>query len=457
MLESNIEWDIYKGKPRKFTYQPGMVYISWCNFPKVKIGTLLPPQSLLDDVIRPSNISKMDNDIPELAQESTTRSVSLTFMVGMPGIASITPGVGGSKGKQFRMANHIRQVPNEFFSSFEETLESAKKTLCILWDNSAKRAWLLPGVTALLFTTLCRIKDLKWTVQGMEYPVASAEASEPAEACLRKNEKSTITKQSGDTLTELFGIFVQRVWSGMTDADKISRTHGGEGKKHPIPNKVFGYDLADLFGCRFIRLRYLDTDSVGNNLKSWMRLAQVDDIMVIFCGRTGRVIDCDWNEHVEADDNGEEAGSCSCSASCCDQSDDRGVLSCLLQDLRKLSSTDWEKEASNILTIRPGITWTARGTRPYLFGHTPLHPGAPCACCKKLERLQSVGDTGRSGQRPGRMARLWTWLARRPGANVDNPGRPDWLGRPYAVRFGSCRSPRGEIRNTVCIKASDSR
>jgi hypothetical protein len=221
----------------------------------------------------------------------------------------------------------------------------------------------------------------------------------------------------------------------MTNADKICRINGGQGKKHRQRRVVFRYDLADLFRSEAIKLRYVKVSIVGNNLESWVRLAQEDNIMVIFYGCTGRVIECSWKKDVEADDNlGGGAVSCSCSSSCWDQQETKGVLGCLLQDLRAFSTTDWET-ASNILTIRPGIMWTATGTGPHLFGHnqTPSPADAPCACCGKLDRLQSV-EKRRSSSR---MARLVTWAARQAGVNVGNPGCPDWFDRPYAVRFGS--------------------
>ncbi|KAL9568935.1 hypothetical protein ACKAV7_006921 [Fusarium commune] len=438
-LDPNIEWDIPESEPRKFTYEPGMAYIGWCDSPMIKIGTRRPSKSLLAAVIRPSPIPVPTNNILELAEESKGRSVNLNFQVGFSGIVAAGAGGDRSRGRTYMVSNLNRFVPHESFPPFEVTLEQAISTPCILWDNFAKRSWLLPGITALLFTTLCRIEKLEWTVDGMTYAHTSNDACRSAKDCLLENQEKRIRTKTGGLLTEPFAEFVQQVWSGMNDAEKVCRRHGGEGTKHTKEDVVFGYDLTDLLGSRSVKLRYLDSNIAGNNLRSWVQLAQQDDVMVIFCGRIGPVIDCHWVEPVEADGNGEQAVacSCSCSDSCRSLGNTEGVLSSLLEDLRSFSDTDWGTQTSDSVTLRQGITWKARITRGFhLFEHERQqhNQGTACTCCQSLERLQSLDST----RKPGMIRRVWDLLTGQPGEGVDIY-KPRELNGPWAVRFGLVR------------------
>ncbi|TVY68530.1 hypothetical protein Focb16_v003136 [Fusarium oxysporum f. sp. cubense] len=437
-LGPDIERDIREGEARKFTYEPGMAYIGWCDSPKIQIGTRRPPSSLLEAVVRPSAIPIPSNNILELAEESKSRSVNLNFQVGFSGIA--TAEVGGERGRErtYTVPNLNRFISPEQFPTFEETLAEAKSTPCILWDNWAKRAWLLPGITALLFTSLCRIEKLGWAVHDMTYAEPSDDPRGSAQGCLLDNQAKKIMTKTSGLLKERFSVFVQRVWSGMIDAEKVRRSRGGEGTKHRVNGVVFGYDLADLLSSRSVKLRYLDSGLAGRNLESWVRLAQEDDVMVIFCGRIGPVIDCKWVEHVEADGNDEQAVpySCSCSDSCRDWPSTNGVLSTFLQDLSSFSSKDWKSEASNSLPIRQGITWTPTGLDLFEHGRNRRSGGTACTCCQMMERLQSFKRTDRPDRRPNKIIRFALWISRQPEEGAASFRFLEWFDKHWAVRFG---------------------
>lgn len=66
-------------------------------------------------------------------------------------------------------------------------LHNAEQTPIILWDDTVKRAWLLPAVSVLLFFTICQFKLLSLNFdRPFSYMTSLSTPGAAAKECLNK-------------------------------------------------------------------------------------------------------------------------------------------------------------------------------------------------------------------------------------------------------------------------------
>lgn len=405
-------------KSEPFTYPEGRVFVGWCSEPRVTIGTERPSNPFLESFDHDSGVPEVTNDIVALSSVSSVTTVSLGVSLGfMSKLATvnIAHASGSQESVQPATYRHENQLPFD-------TLRTAKLTPCILWDDSVKRAWLLPGVSALCFISLCIFARLELNFDSdVTFAIPSNDAGQSASNCLKANASLTMVKDDG-TNGPTFGWLVKQVWDGMMAANDVCYANTNR-RKHVREGVVFGYDIYDLFGSGHVVLRCLDENRAGASLHSWAPLARLERVQVIFCKKVGSVIEC-------------AAQTCAgtpCGQYCLNFDGTSGVLSCLLPDLERFCGQDWDKYSqSRRLLIKNGFEWIPRlPRRGGLFAHlgTRLNANGVCECCAELDRLQRLDQVGN--------ASLWQRIKKafreRPYNFADN-----WSSLQYAVRFGLC-------------------
>lgn len=408
-----------KSDQENFSYQKGtMVYVGWCNKPTVRLSTEAPSLTFLNKFDQQTTVPAVTKDI--IALKSVTNvtvwnlAVSLSFMGA---------GVTGGVAHQHAEARDSQQMAIDLQSNglLCARIRRINRTPCILWDDTLRRAWLVPGTCALLFVSLCYFARLGLTFdREIEYAESSNDAATSAENCIRENGTLELTNEReprGITFLNL----VLKQWRDMEEAQKVCYSHPNN-MKHVKPGIVFGYGLYDLLGTGRVALRYLDERTAGASLRSWEPLARQDTTQVIFCRSVGQVISCD-------------AGECPgapCGRYCESNAlSVPGILAGLLQDFKRFFGERWDQyEQRGTLLVGDGFEWVPRGRNP--FGHTdhpPHDPGKPCQCCDRLERLQAIIPVK---QREFILKRaLRKWLGRGDGL-ID----PMLLEQRLAVRFG---------------------
>ncbi len=406
----------------EFSYQEGMVYVGWCSEPSVVLGSQRPSQALLRTLDQRSGVLAVTNNIISLANVNTARvwNIAATFQV-------LGVGLTGNFGQQYGKQGNVQPLAvglrsNELFC---EQLQHISLTPCILWDDTLKRAWLVPGTCALLFVSLCYFARLGLTFNGdIQYATPSNDAAASATRCIERNEALVLTNQNVPAGTT-FGHLVLWQWQNMQEAQTVCRSTTTN-SKHVRPGVVFGYDLYDMLGPGRVVLRCLDERRAGRNLRGWEPLAQEDATQVIFCKSIGPVIQC----------VSEACPGAPCQAFCDDSATGRaqGVLACLLQDFKRFFEQDWDQyPQTSRLLVGTGFEWVPRGRDP--FGHVerpPHQPGTPCRCCEQLGRLQAI-IPARHESAFTRCFRRWV---RQCVEKSDIFTNAMWLDQPLAVRFG---------------------
>ncbi len=401
----------------KFGYARGKVYVGWCSEPIVTIGSSKPSEEFLDRFDRQTNVPEVTNNIVALANVNDVQVWNLGAKLGFMGF-----GVDGGYARHHGEQRAVQPLAAEVRLNhlFRSQLRSARLTPCILWDDTLRRAWLVPGTCALLFASLCYFARLGLSFdRDIQYATPSNDAAMSAQNCLLGNQLLQLTTE-GEPDGVTFGRLVLDMWEDMQKAQAVCRSTVSN-RKHVRPGVVFGYDLYDLLGPGRVALRYLDERVAGPSLRGWEPLARLENTQVIFCNSVGQVIVC---------------VSRSCPGAPCQgfcESASRGtsgILSCLLQDFKTFFSKDWDSYAqSGTLLVRSGFEWVPRGPDP--FGHSSHHPhvpGSPCQCCARLDRLQAIMPVRRF---------FLTRVLRRWLVRDDRFNNAVWLNQPLAVRFGA--------------------
>jgi hypothetical protein len=372
-------------------YSTGKVYVGWCGNPVVKIGTAELDLDLVEDALMASGVPDVKK-LEERSEKTSSMDVSLLSRKGFLGSAL---GISGGTKRETKFRQVAVVAKRTQAENFERVLDAACATPCILWDNSILRAWLLPAVSVLLFASLQYVEWKRYTFRRkgadghferatVHYAQLSADAKRAALSCLRQNKTLQVDEADGHVVGEdiSFEDIVRDIWLGMSiGEDECSSEITG--RRYETVNSLLGYDLKEAICGTRIHLRTL---KVMGSMESWKPLAHVKQPQVIFYRRVGPVITC---------------GSSACSSACCEQNSTQGVLSCLLQDLKVFYGESWDKQSKlqsfplNLLRLPIGddFEWIPSG--PEAFTHYDKScrmEGLPCACCEKLERLQSITE-----------------------------------------------------------------
>ena len=378
-------------------YNTGMVYVGWCDNPLVKIGTTESEPRLAEEALMTSGVPDVKK-LEELSENVSVAGLSLVSSVGFLGSA-LGISSGTRRQKMFRQVTVVaKRTPT---NNFERVLDSACTSPYILWDNQTQRAWLLPAVSVLLFASLRYVIWKRYTFKriggegtfkssAFRYAEPSTDAKWAAVSCLRQNRRLLVEAADGLIMDGtdndiFFEDIVRDIWLGMSEGEDVCSSEI-TGRKYEPAHSLLGYDLQEAICGPRIHLRTL---RILDFMKSWKPLAKVKQVQVVFCRNVGPVITCNSSE---------------CSHACCEQQGTQGVLSCLLQDLKYFYGECWNTppKLPRALQTPPGLPvgdnfeWVPRGSE--IFKHLDeigSIEDAPCACCGKLDRLQSITEIKR--------------------------------------------------------------
>jgi hypothetical protein len=422
---SSMKRDSHAGTANStnFDYPEGKVYAGWCDSPTVSIGAMAPNLDILDCLNSPTTVPMVTDPIMALTSVSTVQNFTFSARFGFLGNT-----IGGdfTRGRTRNRIVQATTVRHQASILAQQLLRRAEETPVILWDDTVQRAWLLPGITALLFISICQCQALDLDFEApLQYVAPSNNSIGPARRCLETNWLRRLVSNrylSRGPTDIMFGDIVTDTWASMEMAQAVCK-NTTTGRKHVKKGVVFGYGLYDALTTGNIHLRYLNENQFGANIASWEPLARKEELHVIFCRRVGSVIQC----------ANTRCSGTPCGNFCQNIAGTRAILSCLLPDLRKYFGHEWEKySVSGILPVTPGFEWIP--TRPEIFTHINRHLPANgvCECCSELDRLQTI----KRHVEP-------SWLnavLRRPYLFRRTPvpfRSSTWLGENYAVRFGS--------------------
>ncbi|KAI9731533.1 MAG: hypothetical protein M1834_004653 [Cirrosporium novae-zelandiae] len=401
--------EIHLGGKRSYGYCEGNVYVGWCGNPMVNIGTetQIADPKFVADVFMSSGISE-HKSLEERSERSSAKDLSTQGRIGFMGSA-LSFGGGMKREQKFKQVCVVAAHSKP--KSFERMLDVACATPCILWDNSTQQATMLPAVSILLFASLCYIKSKEYAFKRQQndqfetatfvFAQCSVNTKESALGCLRKNYALQVASADGQNIDEeiFFHQIVGDIWAKMSVGEDICSS-STTGKMHEKKEVLFGYDLKEAICGTKMQLRSM---KITHSLKSWEPLARVKPVQVIFCRRVGPIISC---------------ASQTCSSAYYKQPLVKGVLSCLLQDLKRLYGERWD--SSPRLPIGDGFEWIPQG--PEIFHHSDDSSDGSCGCCPNLDCLQSIRRTPRNDNTASTMQ--------------NDSGEGPWLERIAALRFG---------------------
>ncbi|ERF71420.1 hypothetical protein EPUS_08689 [Endocarpon pusillum Z07020] len=359
-------------------YRNGYVHVGWCVTPVVTIGTVESDTTPADHISMSSGVLTVKK-LEESAERASSNDVSFFARLGLLGSSA---GVSGGRKweKKFKQATVITRRTRK--GNFERVLDSATATPCILWDETARRAWLVSAVSVLLFASLRYIRWKRISFKNgqangqvgaatIRYATQSSNTTSSALSALRENQILLIDKADNVRVNDeiRFGDIVTQTWFEMADADDVC-FNDTTGNRHEIKEHLVGYNLNEAICGMRKQLRSL---LIEGSIKSWQALADAKDSQVIFCKNAGELFRCHSS-----------AGSDLCYLQECP----KGALSCLFQDLRRFYGERWDcvSDSSNRLTEMRGLPigndheWIPHGYKPNFCGQNRL-------CTKSLQSI----------------------------------------------------------------------
>lgn len=375
-------------------YREGNVYVGWCAAPVVKIGTIDSDTTPVDDISMSSGLHRV-KELEELAEKSSGKDVSFSSRVGLLGF-SVGASGGKKKEKKFKQASVVAKHTLE--GNFEGILSSARATPCILWDQSAGRAWLVSAVSALLFASIRYAKWKKYSFKRRQtdgqYGPATVDhvrdftnTTTGPETALRQSQMLLVDEADGVTVNDeiFFGNIVKRMWSEMSIGDDLCFS-SVTGSKFEIKGSITGYDLNEaVCGTR----KYLRSLLVNKCMKSWQPLAHVKEAQVIFCREMGTVIRCNSPSTAESLD-------------CCTRNFPEGALSCLIEDLRTFYGECWDKPLKLPAPAPPNAGALSIG-----YDYEWIPPKEVKCCSRSLQSIASrKAHRGKLQKKPKRIEGL---------------------------------------------------
>jgi len=175
--------------------------------------------------------------------------------------------------------------------NFGRVVTQASSIRVIIFDNKTKKAWMVPAVVALLFSSLCliekenfmRFEDKSGNAVFFTYASKSHNAEESAAEALESN-RDIFMRRLESYRREAFSDLIKAIWYDMTRGENICRNES-TGQLVYEKNRVFGYDLSEAILGKAIHLRGFKADGATAN---WATLTK--EIPVIFVADVGRVI-----------------------------------------------------------------------------------------------------------------------------------------------------------------------
>ena len=251
-------------------------------------------------------------------------------------------GIGASRGikreKKFRQTTVVSRSTQK--DNFEGVLDSARATPCILWDESLRKAWLLPALSVLFFASLRYIKWNRYSfksrnIDGRSEPATIHHAEESTdtlkavEIAMRNNELLLADKANGLNVNcdISYGDIAKKMWYGMSIGEDVCLSDV-TGCKYKIDGHIPEYDLNEaICGTR----TYLRSLQIDKGMNPWQPLGHEKDVQVIFGRNIGDVVRCS-----SFDDR------------CCTQHYPKDGLSCIFDDLRKFYGECWHNGSDTL-------------------------------------------------------------------------------------------------------------
>ena len=335
-------------------YRTGNVYVGWCAYPVVTVGSKGSDTLPIEEIMMSSGVPSVKK-LEESVERSSSRDVSLFSRIGFLG-SSVGVTWGGKKEKKFKeILVASKRTPKD---NIEGILSSARAP-CILWDHSTQRAWLISTVSVLLLASLRHVEWKQYSFKMeqangqlepamIRYACRSDNTSTEAESTLRKNLMLQVDKAGGVTVNENISLehIVKRIWFEMSSGEDVCFSDV-TGCKLEQKGFLLGYDLNEAICETGKCLRALP---ISECIKSWQPLAHVKNTQVIFGRGIGAVVECD---------------SSTGSDRCCTPKYPEGTLSCLFQDLRIFYGECWgmfdQPTQTGGLPIGPDHEWVPKG------------------------------------------------------------------------------------------------
>ena len=345
-----------------------IAYVGYCTSALITIGTCDSDRISINDISMSSGVPKADIH-EESVERSSGSDVLSVLRIGFLG-SSIGPNISKRKDKKFK---HIAVVAKRTLeSNFENALTSANATPCIMWDQVAQRAWLVPATSVLFFASLRHVKWKGYSFKGKsteELPGVcydhSADDIRKPERAIRENQLLLVEKADGVTVNDdiSFGNIVKQMWLEMSIGEDVCISDT-TGKKYERSGHILGYDLNEAICGGKKVLRGLN---VKHSIKCWEPLAQINKTQVVFCRDVGEIVKC---ASPTIPDN--------CIMSDCPT----GALSCLFQDLRTFYGELWKETPD--LAAQEGRLCIPGGYQIIPNAEAVLYNGISMQCSKLL-------------------------------------------------------------------------
>jgi hypothetical protein len=365
----------------RYEYRNGRVFVGARSPPLLKIGTVEPSDTLIECLSNNSGIESVE-DLEENSERSKSRDVSF---LGRLGISGASFGLSGGMKREQKYKQVSTVLRRTATSNFEQMLISMEKTPFILWDHSAKRAWLLPGNSVALFTALLDISKKKYTFQTrlndefheakLTYSDPSADGSKSARDCINENYNLRVNLADGRKVREDRGFdqILEDIWHRLSEGLDICISDN-TGRRHKNAAFLYGYDLADALWGNCIPLRKLE---IKESIKSWVPLSRNESTHVVFCHSIESVITC---------------GSTSCVgvSLAAPTGSQPGVLGCFLGDICRLYGINGKSSLRNNLPHPVGdkFEWVPVGCIG--SGGLGADTNDDCTCC--IGSLQAIRE-----------------------------------------------------------------
>jgi hypothetical protein len=259
----------------------GTVSVGWC------------PTSVLNMGTSNSGVNTKTSGITKATEKKNLAETSraIQFQFGAQG------GIGGSAllgNVAYQRQMTSKQAAVVSIRSAAENfgrVTQASSIRVIVFDNKTKKAWMVPAVVALLFSSLCliekenfmRFEDKSGNAVFFTYASKSHNAEESAAEALKSN-RDIFMRRLESYRREAFNDLIKAIWYDMTRGENICRNES-TGQLVYEKNRVFGYDLSEAILGKAIHLRGFKADGATAN---WATLTK--EIPVIFVADVGRVI-----------------------------------------------------------------------------------------------------------------------------------------------------------------------
>ena len=309
--------------------------------------------NLANDLAKPSGIEEA-GQVEQRFEKSIGRDWNV--QIGLGHIGGIKLQWGGKKESKSRSLPVVQK--RTLASDFERILASSEEEPCILWDHSARKAWLVRKVSVLYLALLRKAERWRyvfglktnWDLGSGNLPErelhymhhANAGNSRLGSGCaatsmLRENCRFRVCGADGQRCDYEKSVdeLVRDISEGMEMGTDLCSGDSGriQEKEH-----LLGYNFQDIM-CdkRIMLLRKLRVD---DKIRRWKTIAESEGTHVIFCNRLGPIWDCQCDLHV-------------CPAGKWRLNPPKGSLTGSYEDFKTIYSTELMRAPEEPLSIYP--------------------------------------------------------------------------------------------------------